>query len=494
MKFRNTLAIAVLFLALGAYLYFVESEKIREESKKTTLLSVTTDEVTGVTLTYPESEIVLKKTGSGWRIQKPIDVEADESTVTNLVRAVAEAELKRTLDGPPGSLETYGLDKPAAIVTLALADGKTLPAIRVGKTTPVGYSTYVQLDGSSEIKLVPSAFSSGMKKEVKDLRNKVIVDFKDDDVQRIEVSGGDSSLALARDGSEWKIEKPEALQADASEVRGFLSSLRSLRAQEFFDQAPSLADFGLEAPRRRIAVLLGKDLARKEILVGAEKERNSKKELYVKRGEGDTVFAVGSWAWTSLDKGVSAFRDKTVLAFDRSALAAVEVARSDGEPFRLVRRDTPPATAAATPPPTPAKEIWTLEGAPASKETQITQLVSDLHALKGYEVAAESPSDLGAFGLTSPALTFSLIDRDGKPIGRILLAATGGTGSSEKREAYAMAEGSNLVYRVRDYTYSHLDKKRADLVEPEPSASATPAVTPATSAEGDEEPGGAELD
>ncbi len=483
MNFRNTAAIAVLFFALGAYLYFVESEKVREESQKKTLVSLKADEVTGITLAYPDSEIVLKKTGGGWRIQKPLDAEADESTVTNLIRAVADAELKRTLEEQTGSPETYGLDKPAAIITVSLADGKSLPAIRVGKNTPVGYSTYVQITGSPAVQLVPAAFSAGMKKDVKDLRNKVLVDFKDEDVQKIEIAGEGPPVSLARDGSDWKIEKPEALRADATEVRSFLSSLRSLRAQDFFDSPSSLGDYGLDSPRRRIAVLVGKDLARKEILVGSEKDRNSKKELYVKRGEGDTVFAVGSWAWTSLNKSLSAFRDKTVLVFDRSSLGAVELARRDGESFRLVRQE---GSASATPPPTPAKESWTVEGAAASRETQIAQLVGDLHGLKGYEIAAENPADLGAFGLTSPDLTYSLIDKDGKPIGRVLLSQPSGNGGSEKRDAYAIAEGSNLVYHVRDYVYSHLDKKHTDLVEPPPGAAPSPTVSPAAAVEPDE--------
>lgn len=472
-RFRNTLAVAVLFLALGAYLWFVESEKVAKDSAKKTLLEgLKKEDVSGVTLTYPDREVVLKKTGAGWRLEKPLETEADETTVGNLLGAVVDAELKRTLEGELQPLSTYGLEKPEVTVALTRADGKPVPPIHVGKTSPVGYSTFVRLGDSAEVKLVPSAFYHGMKKEVKDLRNKVIVDFKDEDVQKIEIEGGDAPIEIARDGSSWKIEKPQALRADDAELRTFLSSLRSIRAQDFVDAPSSLADYGLDSPRRRISLLLGKDNARKELLVGAEKDREGKKEIYVKRGEGDTVFAVGTFVWSNLSKGLSSFRDKTVVAFERDRLGAVEVARADGESFRLVRRDSAPAATPAEGAATPTPEKWEVEGVARSKDVQVGQLVGDLHGLKGAEIVAEGETDPGKFGLAAPDLTFSLVDREGNPIGRIFVARTKGGSEEGGGEAYAMAEGGTLVYKIRDYIFSHLDKKRADLTEPEPTPAA----------------------
>ncbi|MGH7897720.1 MAG: DUF4340 domain-containing protein, partial [Candidatus Binatia bacterium] len=364
---------------------------------------------------------------------------------------------------------------------VALADGTTLPAIRVGATAPVGFSAYAQLEGSPGVKLVPSVFQTGMKKEVKDLRNKVVIDFQDEEVQRITVADSAATVALARDGSDWKIEQPQKLKADPGEVRSFLSSLRGMRAQDFIDQPSSLAEYGLDSPRKRIAVVVGKDETRKEILIGAEKEKERNKELYVKRADGDTVYAVGSWVWNGLNKTAATFRDKTVLTFDLANLASVEVARRDGNSYRVVR-DGAGGPAGEAPAATPAPASWKLEGVATSKGTLLNQLVGDLHGLKGYEIAAESPKDLGAYGLASPDVTFSLADSDGKPIGRILASRVGESGSANH---YAMAEGGNVVLRLREYLYAHLDKKKSDFLETPPTPALTPLALPGAD-EGDE--------
>jgi len=130
-----------------------------------------------------------------------------------------------------------------------------------------------------------------------------------------------------------------------------------------------------------------------------------------------------------------------------------------------------PTEGAATPPPPEA--VWKVSGEKGSKAVQIGQLVEDLHGLKGYEVAAEKPEDLAKYALAEPQLTFSLIDASGKPIGRIL---AGQAGEAATPDCYAMAEGGEVVYRVRSYLYSHLDKQKADFLETPPEATPSPAA------------------
>ncbi len=476
MKFRNTLLIAVVFFGLAGYLYWVERPRHEQEAQAKKLLQFKRDEVSEVTLTYPDRQIVLKKTGAGWRMQKPLDVAADQTAVSSLVSAVADAEVKRTIESDAKSLDVYGLDKPEVIVSLSLIDGKALPAVRVGKAAPIGFSAYAMLEGSSEVKIVPSLFQTGMKREVKDLRDKTIINFKDEEVQTIEIATPQSTVGLVRDGADWKIDKPSALRADSTEVRSFLSSLRGVRAEDFIDQPGALADYGLDDPREKITVVVDKDQTRKELWIGAEKAKDSKNVLYVKRPDADTVYAVGTWAWNGLNKNVAALRDKTVLPFDLASLAAVEVTRRDGQAYRLVKEPaaaagvTPdPADAASEPPPSGAS--WKVEGAKNSKRLQIGELVSNLHGLKAYEIAAERPDDLVTYGLAEPDLTFSLLDSTGKPIGRILASQVGGEADAD---AYAMAEGGDVVYHLRGYLYAHLDKKKEDLVEAPPTPTPTP--------------------
>jgi len=443
MRLRNTLILAVVFLALGAYVYFVELQKAADEAKKKTLVTFDTDQVTSVTLTYPDREIVLSKTDSGWRLSKPVDAPADETTVTNLLTAVSTCEVKKTLDDVPDNLAPFGLDQPQATVTLKLKD-KEIPAIRVGKTSPVGNSTFVQRADEKKIYLTSSAFHSGMDKQVKDLRDKQILQFNDDDIRKISLMGGGRDVLLSKSDDSWTLEKPAGpYPADATAVRSLLSTLRSLRATDFPAEG-DLGAYGLEQPRLTVTLVSGKDDNEQQILLGGESD---KKELYLKLGNRPTVYTVGSYVFKDVDKNVNDLRDKTVLAFDKDEVTRVEVAQGDEKPF-VLRRD---------------KEEWTLDGATGQPDrTKITQFITDLHDLKGYSIASDRPDSDTQFGLSPPRLTITVHGKDDQTVGTARLGSY--SPEANKTEYSAARAGSPTIFLVREYLYKRLDKKPADFV------------------------------
>jgi hypothetical protein len=462
MRFRTTLLLILVLAGLGAYVYLVEYPKAEEEAKKKTLFELKADDVTQITLDYGDHTIVLKKAGNDWRITAPLDVPADDTAAKNLASAIAECEVKRDIKDASSDLSQYGLDKPFVTVTVKLGD-KDLPAFLVGKNTPVGFSTYVQRADDKKIQLTSSAFRSGMDKKVKDLRDKSIIDFVDSDVQRLELSDAGKQLVLVQKDDKWSIEQPAAYAADGSTVRSFLSTLRSMRATDFPDDQPTdIATYGLDSPQLTVTLHLGKDNAEKSIRIGKE---NDKKEIYLQRGGQPTVYTVRDWVLRDLKKTPADFRDKTVIAFDRDKVSAVELTRKDGSHAKLVHG---------------ADKQWQVEGAQGkAAETTIAQYLTDLHDLKGYEIAADQPADLAPFGLDQPLLTVSVLGEGNTAVGTALLGTHDKDG---KKEYTAMLQGGPTVFLVRDYLFTRLDKQPQDFIEKPPAPTAAPGSAPAPAA------------
>ena len=452
MSLRKTLAMVVVLLVLGAYAYFVEFAEEKAETENKKLFAFDKETVTEVSLTYPDRSLHLKKDAAGqWQITQPLQVKADEPTVNNLINAIADAEIKRTLDEPPQDASLYGLHAPVVKLQITLKDGKALPVLSIGKDTPVGFSVYVQKENDSKILLAPQSFRIGMQKEVKDLRDRAILDFAIEEVKQIEIHGQDKDIVLSKADTGWTLEKPLGVNADDTEVRTFLSALRAVRAQDFLEQpTQDLKDFGLAPPQLSVSLALGNDNARETVLVGGEKsEDQGGKQRYVKRGEQDTLFLVGDWILRDLDKNANDFRDKTIMQFAQDQAAKVEVKRQDGESFTLTRG--------------PDKK-WSIdktqEGTLA--EATLNQFVGDLHELRGFEIVADNPTDLGAYNLQEPALTITVYDDKGTKLAGFL---AGQKPDGENKKSFALAEGGKTVLALRDYVFDRLDKKPADFWE-----------------------------
>jgi len=461
MRFRTTIILALVLAGLGAYLYFVELERVAEEAKKKTLFEFKTEDATGITLTYPDRKIVVKLSDGKWRLTEPVQDLADESIVTNLLNAIAECEIKKTLEDVPTDLAPFGLDKPSAEVQVTLKD-RELPVIKVGKTSPVGFSTYIQRADDPKVYLTSSAFHTGTDKQLKDVRDKQILSFDDNAIRKITVHGPDRDILLKKSESGWSLEQPTAHAADAATVRSFLSTLRSMRATDFAaEQASDLSQYGLDNPRLAITVTPDKEDEQKQILVGKE---NDKKDIYLKVASRPTVYVASNWVYRDLNKTVNDFRDKTVIAFDKDAATKLEIQRSDGERFVLSRSENKP---------------WTLEGSEtAPDEPAVTRFLNDLKDIKAHEIASDKPEDLAQYGLASPLLSVTVRGKEGALLGAIRIGSYSGSGESKTTEYAVLRDDQPTIFRIREHLFTRINKKAADFL-PKPTATPVATATPA---------------
>jgi hypothetical protein len=231
-----------------------------------------------------------------------------------------------------------------------------------------------------------------------------------------------------------------------------------MRALDFVDDVQSTPDakYGHTPPRSTVTLLVGEDRSERKLLVGGPSGDAEKKEVYVERGTGGPIFTVGEHVPTSLAKKPGDFRDKTIVAFDKNALASVVVTDAAGGSFTLTKKDGK----------------WTIadlaEG--KAKDLIIERFVDDLRTLKGADIAAE-PGRPDDFGLDAPAVKIELRAADGSALGT-LMTAQRGTGAEKK--IFAAAAGSKTIYTMNEYVFQRVDKRRSDFIESPGGATPVP--------------------
>jgi len=453
MNFRSTLVLALLVAALGAWIWRVERPKVEQESAKRTLLAFPRDRVTGIELAYPDVSITLRRNDGTWQVMAPVEAPADAGTVRDLLAAIGEAESKKVVAEKADSPALYGLDAPTATVTLVLDDGTRLPSLRVGRTTPVGHSAYAQVGDNPSVLLTTAAFHAGVRKSVADLRDKTILAFHSDALREVRIlANGRSEVVLAREGDAWRLARPFATPADASQVQGFLSTLESLRADGFVDGVPT-SEQGLLPPERTVT-LVPREGVPLELLVGRTSGEGGEKKVFVARGARGPVYSVSETLAVNLTKEAGDFRDKTIVTIARESVASVVVTRADGEGFTLEKKG----------------EHWTLAGpatpAETARQALLDRFAEDARTLRGSEVAAE-PADAHALGLDHPAVAIALRGTDGATLATIRIAERDGAGH---KETLAGVEGGSVAWTLAEHVFQRIDRKRADFID-----TATPA-------------------
>ncbi len=452
MKVRNTAILAILFAALGGYLYYVELPRGANDASPAAALSFNFDAVSHIELEHPGRKVVLELRDGQWVMVEPVDAPADQRNVQNLVKAIQECAIKRTL-GDVGDLAPYGLDFPSASVVLRAGD-EDIGTLKIGKKTPVGGSAYLMRNDDTSVHLTDVAFLNRIDQKAEDLRDKRILTFDKETVRSLEMRGARGDVTLQKDGGTWKITRPSEYNADQTQVASLLSSLESLRATNFVDENPDDLDrYGLASPRNTVALGFaeGKSL---ELRVGSEHEG----KLRVQSNRRPTVYAVASWAGATFDKGVNDFRDKTVARFAAEDASEVEIETPAGTRIRLRN----------------SNDGWRqVSGDAEVKQAAVNEMLRELSTLSGFEIAADNPDNLSDFGLDPPRRSVRVHDSDGTLLAAITLGSHSVDGA--RVEYTALAQGSTTVFHIRDFVFERINKGQDLLVEPASSeGTATP--------------------
>jgi hypothetical protein len=333
MRWQTTAVLAAIVIALGAFYYVYEvrqgPDREKAEGRKGRVFAAEPADVTEVEIKRTDSTVKLKREGDGWQILEPVNARGDRGPIDETVTSVATARMDREIEADPKALGDFGLDHPAAEVTLRLKDGKQI-GLALGAKSPTGVWVYARETGKPAVFVVGDSVLKDTTRPVADFRDKTVLAFDQRDVTGLEIDTRDDKIALEQADGRWKLTKPRALPADGDTVGSFLEKLRSARVKAFAADAPrSLEPFGLDKPvRLEIQTGRDKDRATKTLLFG--RADPDKKGVYAMRPGESTVMLIPDETWAAVPKNVAVLRDKTLVGFDRDKVTRVEIESPKG--------------------------------------------------------------------------------------------------------------------------------------------------------------------
>jgi len=333
MRWQTTAVLAAILIALGAFYYVYEvrlgPEREKTEGRKGRVFTAEPADVTEVELKRPDSVVKLKREGDGWQILEPVKARGDRGPIDETVTSVVTARMDREIESAPAALGDFGLDKPAAEVTLRLKDGKPLGLV-LGAKNPTGVWVYAREVGKPAVFVVGDSVLRDTTRPLADFRDKAVLAFDQKDVTALEIITRDDTIAVEQADGRWKLTRPRALPADGDMLRDFLEKLRAARVKEFVAEAPrSLEPFGLDRPVK-VSIHTGrdKDRATKTLLFG--RGDPAKKGVYAMRAGESAVVVIPDETWAAVPKNVAVLRDKTVVEVERDKVTRLEIESPKG--------------------------------------------------------------------------------------------------------------------------------------------------------------------
>ena len=448
MRWQTTAVLAAFLLALGTffYLYEVRWGPAREEAaaRKGRLFAADTKDVTEIVIKRPEDTVRLKREGDNWEMLEPLRARGSRPAVDETLANLMTAKIDREITAKPESLVDFGLDKPAADVTLMLKDGKTL-GVALGAKTPTGVWVYARERDKPAVFVLGESVLRDSTRPLADFRDRSVLAFDPKAVTGFEVVLPDETLAVENADGAWRLTKPTAQRADTETITDFLDKLNAQKAREFVaDSPPSRAPYGLERPTR-VTIHTGRDKDRvsRSLLLG--KVDPAKKGIYAMRPDEPTVLLVGEELWNAVPKNVAVLRNRTLVEVDRDKVTrlqiegskgTVEVAR-EGDQWKIVA-------------PEPL----------ATDQVEVGAVLSRVRELRAQAFLSDDASGIGKF-LAKPEVKLTFTQQGGATT-TLLLAPSQETRGKEP-SAYAALVGSGPVVLVDAKALGELNRSATDL-------------------------------
>jgi hypothetical protein len=449
-RFKGTLALLLVFAALGGYVYYSDfynkEERQKQESAKKKLFGGEAKDISEVTLEYEGRSVTgVRKGDSGWEITNPAGLEADGDTWEQLASSFVGIQKDEVVSAEKTDLMPFGLDKPGIVVKSKLKSGST-PAILIGAENPKKTFSYAKLADKDEVFLISTADSGAFKKSLTDLRNKKVLDFETDNIDSIKLSiPGKPDLEMQKSGSDWLIKKPVDGRADASEVTSFLSAIQFSRASAFADEKIDAKASGIDMPSVRIRLHDQKAGADRVLLFGKSPEKG---KYYAKDLSRAPIFILASEIFDKTQRSAFDWRDKTIVHFGPAGTASVDE-------LDIVRGTEKVSLKKA-------ENIWSAADGRKIQQPKIAEILSAIQGAQATSIL-DSPKPLGSYGLDKPRLEAVLREK-GKEVASLQF----GNDSQSPAGVYLKSAAPAILTANKDL-YDKLNVRWSDLLEVQPS-------------------------
>jgi hypothetical protein len=418
---RSFLALFVILIGLGAYLYFVESKRTPgsdSDDDREKVFAVEADKIDEVTIKSASGDrTTLKKTGEDWQIVSPINAVPDSAEMSGITSNLSTLEIQRVVDENASELKEFGLAEPRIEVTFSA--GGTPQTLQIGDKTPVGSDLYAKLRDQKKVFLIASYLESSFNKGTFDLRDKAALKLDRDKVDSIEIVTADRQLRFQKADGEWRMTQPAAGRTDYTAVESLVGRLgtaqmKSIAAAEGAD----LKQYGLEQPQATVRIGTGSSQA--VLLVGGKAGEEG--NVYAKDQSRPAVFTLESSLLDELKKDASEFRQKDLFDARSFNTTRVEIARG-GQTTAFEKSKVKNKEGVE-------EEKWR-QVAPETKDVDSARVDSLLTSITGAR-ADSFQADTAKTGLDKPELTATLTFDEGKKKETVAFARSGSDGYASR--------------------------------------------------------------
>lgn len=370
---------------------------------------------------------VFARDGARWMMESPVAARAT-GKVDDMLSSMSRLRATQWYDDRADRVAMYGLDPAVLTINVTVEeevpveepagesgdDGNsgektaepktktktTVYGLRISDRSPIGEDTktYMRIAGESAVATVMKTVADKFKPVMNEWREMRVTAVDTATATRIELDTPSGPTVLEKIDGDWTFQ-PDGGRAETSAVTELLHGVAELRAVAYVDNASvDPASLGFDAPQAEIRLTIPGAEGRERITIGAFTDQQSRRLIYVRRNDVDSIAKVRAADVAKLTRGPRHYRNRAIVDIPPSRFKRIMLSSEnrfgDGRiEFTLER----------------AGNEWSMVEpiAAQTREDQVDKLLEALGGLRAEQVVADE-AEGSAFGLHAPSVTLSL--------------------------------------------------------------------------------------
>jgi hypothetical protein len=218
--------------------------------------------------------LTVKKADGVWKLTAPIATDADKEAVETALTKLEELDAIGVAATKPENYDRLEVSDAKAVHVIAKQGDKVLADVLIG--TYLSGNTMVREQGAANVATSKGSIKYAFDKDLKEWRDRSIVDVPVDQVQQIAFKNKNGAWAFVKEGTEWKQAPGEKAipEFEGSKLTSLVSAIAGLRANDFAADGVTAETAGVGAAT--VTLTAGGDAGVKETLVriGNKKDSN----------------------------------------------------------------------------------------------------------------------------------------------------------------------------------------------------------------------------
>lgn len=334
MKFKTTLFLLILVLAVGGYVWFVDrfkpstaelkqtEKRVLQDFRPELITRITIDRQvrendTGKVLRLDKYE--LEKEALGWKLVKPVNFPVNTPLVRQILDNLKKVDQHRSISGNEYeniNRDATGLNAPDIIATFETP--QTSVVLRVGAQVPLGWEYYAELKGKRQAYFIPNQMRDILCFETdsseQDVRRRKVFDVTPEYVNAVQMSigGYEIDLRKGKDILSWYTQTPIYDRGDDNLIGEIVKKLSKIDVLQYVEQPKDKIDF-----KYSVALVQRENSQRlqiSDIVTTVDEWDETNRFCYARRSEYGQFFTLHPDVLDSFVPDVDHYRAKTLMA------------------------------------------------------------------------------------------------------------------------------------------------------------------------------------